>query len=356
MSNVINGIKSVDLIMIYEKLMLLLFLSAILFLVAYHTVKKIYTKKERKDVKNLISPILAEVLVDGKIDVKNLIMTTIIELQIRGNIEILDEDCMKLIHTENLTVYEHLLVDMIFEKNNVIKFKDINSRFKIETSLDFERKINNISNEILSQLYKLKLLSRKKMVILNLVCYFAMLLLINYPSILSIKNFDTVTYWIITIGMSVIATGIYMSKLFTIYSSSGYALKNISGKERNISLKILIGIAMSLTIFVFADIGCTTLTVIETLSIYILNFITFGMSQNNVLSIEGLKEKEKILELKNYLVNYNLIKNDNSEPYIIWDEYFAYSVAFGIPNPVTTKIYNTWDGLNTTLQFIDKLI
>ena len=78
-------IANIEVFYINLRICVLFFISAALFVCAIKLSNKITTKEKRKDYKNVISPILSEVLVDGKIDIKNLILTTIVELQIKGN-------------------------------------------------------------------------------------------------------------------------------------------------------------------------------------------------------------------------------------------------------------------------------
>ena len=73
------------------------------------------TKQISREVENLISPSLAEVVVDGKIEIKHLIMSTIIDLSTRGNIEIINNNTLRLLSTGNLELYESKIVDLIFK-------------------------------------------------------------------------------------------------------------------------------------------------------------------------------------------------------------------------------------------------
>ena len=122
------------------------------------------TKQISREVENLISPSLAEVVVDGKIEIKHLIMSTIIDLSTRGNIEIINNNTLRLLSTGNLELYESKIVDLIFQDSNVVAFKDINNIFKKsnEKTVEFSKQINIIKDLIVEKLYNIRIFSAKK--------------------------------------------------------------------------------------------------------------------------------------------------------------------------------------------------
>lgn len=352
--------KETEIFLINLRLCVMFIISVTLYFVAYKMAKKPKTQKKRESCEGLISPILAEILVDGKIDFKNLIMTTIVELQIKGNIEVINDNCIRLVHKDNLDIPEFIIVNEIFGYESMVNIKDINNKFtpsKYDVS-GFIEGVSKICAEIQTRLYKMKLFSAKKMVILNIVSYIAMLILINLPTILLGAKLTNKYFALIYISaiISFIVSCIYFSR----FSGGATVVDVISydATEKGIVVgKIaLVGIIFLLATTVFSVIDCNLLYIFEILMIYLINFATFKMSKNNVLSSEGLKERQKILELKNYLDNYNLVKTDGIENYIEWNKYFAYSVAFGIPNPVTTEIYKNWNNLSIALGFTKNLI
>ena len=89
---------------------------------------------------------------------------------------------------------------------------------------------------------------------------------------------------------------------------------------------------------------------------YALNLYTIYKSQSIALTRNGRKEQAKLVELKNYINNYSLIKNRDLESVVIWDEYLAYATAFGIPNKVIDSIYEGWYNLNLILQVVEKIL
>ena len=90
--------------------------------------------------------------------------------------------------------------------------------------------------------------------------------------------------------------------------------------------------------------------------IYMVNLATLSLTKNNVLSEKGLEERNKVLELKNFLEEYEFRKYENGESYIVWDEYFAFAAALGVSNPVILDVYKKWHKLNIKLSFTNNLI
>ena len=75
---------------------------------------------------DLVPPIIAEAIIDGKIGLKELIMTTIIELNIRGNIKIINNDVLELVSLDNLEGYEKDINSILFgyKTSQAILIKD----------------------------------------------------------------------------------------------------------------------------------------------------------------------------------------------------------------------------------------
>lgn len=119
------------------------------------------TKEISREVENLISPSLAEVVIDGKIEIKHLIMSTIIDLSLRGNIEIINNDTIRLLSTGNLELYESKIIDLIFQDSNVVAFKDINKIFKKSNkkTVEFSKQVQIIKKLIVEKLYNIKIFS-----------------------------------------------------------------------------------------------------------------------------------------------------------------------------------------------------
>ena len=122
-------------------------ISVIIFSVSFFINKKLRVNNYRRETSGLVSPILAEAIVDGKIGLKELIMTTIIELNIRGNIKIINNDTLELKSCDNLEIYEKSIIELLF-KNNKISFKEINNIFakSNKETLEFSKKICQIKD------------------------------------------------------------------------------------------------------------------------------------------------------------------------------------------------------------------
>lgn len=345
--------------MINLRICILFFISALLLWTAIKISKKISTKTKSKEYKGVISPILAEVLVDGKIDIKNLILTTIVELQIKKNIVIVNDNVIELLHKNNLSLHELYLVDMIFLDKKTVTFNEINDRFIYAKSYktNFIDSMSKISREIQSKLYEMKVFSKRKMIILNLASYFSMLILINLPTIMLSASFAQHSmYLFLTFFTSLVASIVFFARLLGENDMVDSFKIEFGTAKKNSGIIILFFITSAILVSVFPIIKFSLASIIGTLVVYIINLITLGMTKNNVLSDKGFEERRKILELKNFLQDYDLRKFENGESYIIWNEYFAYSAAFGISNPVISEIYKLWDELDITLTFTNNLI
>ncbi len=331
------------------------FISAAIFCGAYKISKKPKITKKNSDYTEVISPILAEVLVDGKIDIKNLILTTIAELQIKGNIAIVNDSTIELLHKRNLNLHEIYLVDMIFLDKKSVTFNDINDRFVYarHSTASFLERMSKIAFEIQSKLYEKNIFSKKKSLSLNVMTYLAILMLINLPIIvLKAANSTIALFLIFALFLSVMATIIFFSKLTNQENIS----EIIAGTLKIDAIKILCNFIVVEAVLLWVILETINISMTAILGIYIINFLTLRFTKSNVLSDKGLEERRKVLELRNFLLDYDLRKFENGEYYILWNKYFAYSAAFGISNPVISDIYKSWNKLEMSLEFTQNLI
>lgn len=350
---------NVEIAFINIRICILFFISILLLYSVTRVSKKVTTKNKSKEYKNVISPILAEVLVDGKIDIKNLILTTIVELQIKGNIAIVNDNVVELLHKNNLNLHELYLVDMIFLDKKVITFNDINDRFvySMFAKANFMESMSKISREIQSKLYELNLFSKRKMIKLNLASYISLLILINLPTIILKANFTHYTIYLLLTGfISLIATAIFFSRLMGDFDLIDCFKIEFGSIRKNTGMTILFIGTSAILLSILPIIKYSVISILGAWLIYVVNIITLMMTKNNVLSDKGVEEKIKVLELKNFLEDYEFRKYENGEIYIIWDEYFSYAAAFGIQNPVISEIFKNWNKLDTTLTFTNNLI
>lgn len=356
MENVFSDKEAIS-ALINIKVAVCFFISLALFIIAYKVSRRQKVTKKSSEYKNLISPILAELLIDGKIDIKNLILTTIAELQIKNNIAIVNDNVIELVHKNNLNLHELYLVDMIFLDKKMITFGEINDRFTYAKFLtvDFVEIMHKISIEMQTKLYETNVFSKKRTLILNIISYFAMIMLINFPMIiLTTARNGLYEFIVFALIFSFVATIVFFSRLFSKGDIIELLKFSINPKQRKrYSIKSFILIEAVLFLILISNIKYSFISVI---GVYIINFITLNMARNNVLSDKGLEERRKILELKNFLETYDFRKFENGESYIVWNEYFAYAAAFGISNPVISDIYKMWNKLDIYLGFTENII
>lgn len=356
MFDVLNS-SPIELAMINIRICTCFFISIILFFVAYKVSRKPKIVKKSKEYKGVISPILAEVLVDGKIDIKNLILTTITELQIKKNVAIVNDNIIELLHKNNLSIHELYLVDMIFLDKKSVTFNEINDRFiyaKFSTA-NFVESMSKISNEIQTKLYETNIFSKKRMIILNLASYLAMLIIINLPIIILNAGFSKyVSFFVFSITFSLVASAIFFSRLLAKGDIVDLLKMDFTSKTNGI---IIFGSIIFIEcILLVVILNFKLFSILGIFGVYFMSFITFKMAKNNVLSDKGLEERRKVIELKNFLETHDLRKTEGQETYIVWNEYFAYAAAFGISNPVISEIYKLWNKLDMSLSFTKNLI
>ena len=325
--------------------------SLLMFILSIIINRKIKTKEIRKETNGLVSPILAEAVVDGKIALKEMLMTTIIELNIKGNIKIINNNTLELVSRDNLEKYEQSIVDLIFKKN-IINFSDINNIFikSNQGTIEFSKKINECKAGIIEKIRGLNIFS-KKLAILNMVITVISIFICINLTQLFMKTSST--YRQLFFWMSVLIIMYYVKKC--INKSS---IKNEILKERKRS-SLVLPIIIMIIILIFSIIYVSKSNImflIFAICTVILNIYTIYKSQANVLTKEGKNEQIELLKLKNYINKYSLIKNRDLESVIVWDEYLAYATAFGIPNKVTNTVYESWYNLNMNLQLIEKIL
>ena len=337
-------------------LVIIITISVILLILSLIINNQKKTTDYRRDTSNLISPILAEAIIDGKIGLKELIMTTIVELNIRGNINIINNDTLELVSYDNLEIYEQSIVNLLF-KNRTIKFSDINNTFanSNKSTIQFTQKMSLIKKCLLEKLYSMNIFSKGLTFLNKAIGLCTILISINMPQIL-LNNSSL------------------MKKFFFIFSLliTFYYIKSNIGKKtireeiitnnkRRTVIDIRIVLLLILTVFIIisTSINDTKYHIIFfmfTLLVICLNIYIAYHSQGIILTKEGKEEQLKLVELKNYINDYSLIRNRDLESVIIWDKYLAYATAFGIPNKITNSIYEKWYNLNINLQVVEKIL
>lgn len=342
-------------------LLILAVISIIGFILSCVINRKVRLKEYRRETSGLISPALAEAVVDGKIGLKELIMTTIIELNIRGNIRIINNNTIELVSTNDLEPYEQNIVELLF-KTNPIRFADINNIFarSNQETLEFTKKWNRIKELLLDKIYSMNIFSKNLTKINKIMGLIAILISINLPLFFLEDIIFYEIFFIISILVTIYYIRIVRNKT-TIQEEIIDSSKRKSrlGKRGKKSAYIIITIILMLCIMIepliyVAQYHITFLLII--LLIICLNIYIIYQSQSNVLTRQGRHEQAELLKLKKYIDEYSLMKNRDLEAVVLWDEYLAYATAFGIPNKVTDTIYEGWYNLNLNLQMIDKIL
>ena len=324
---------------------------SIILIIIFIFIRMMLSKKRTKDIKRdtqgLVSPIIAEYMIDRKIGFKELIMTTIVDLSLRGNLEIINDDTVKMINKIGLKDYESQIVDIIFRENNYIKFEDINKIFiyyndKVRI---FKEDFKRIKKEILNYLYREDLLSKSGKKLLKITRVFLKIFLIFI--IIAISG----------VGLEEI------NEIFGICFLIAIALFVPKGFGMGFIVRVILMYVAGLIIFIGTiDIFKNPILIFHVIELIIVNIINIfnivfcviliKLCKKEVFSKKGKEEIEKLQKLKNYLKNYTLIKERNLESYIIWDDYLSYAIAFGIPNRVMKKINEGTYKINLKLQII----
>lgn len=330
---------------------IILGVTIISFVISFEMVNKEKAPKESsKEIEDLISPSIAEAVIDGKLEIKNLIMSTIIDLTTRGNIEIINNENIRLISKENLEPHELEIIDLIFQESTEIGFKDINIIFKNSNDKTFEfgKKIEKIKISIMDNLYKNKIFSNFKTFFNKAVTLIAIVSIINL--MLLPVELDVAVK--VQINMLLILA-------YITFSLKGVSILKEKNKKGGMFFYLIYFLAILFTIWSIAIkkfmMYKPQIFVISFLIIF-LNILIIKNRKEIVLTNKGKKERIKLLKLKNYINEYSLIKDRDLSSTIVWDKYLAYATAFEIPNKVTDSIYESWYDLNITLQFIDKVL
>lgn len=337
-------------------LVIIITISVILLILSLIINNQKKTTDYRRDTSNLISPILAEAIIDGKIGLKELIMTTIVELNIRGNINIINNDTLELVSYDNLEIYEQSIVNLLF-KNKTINFSDINNTFanSNKSTIQFTQKMSLIKECLLEKIYSMNIFSKGLTFLNKAIGLCTILISINMPQILLNNSSSMKKFFFI---LSLLITFYYIKSNI---GKKTIREEIITNNKRRTVIDIRIVFLLILTVFIIIS---TSINVAKyhiiffmfTLLAICLNIYIAYHSQGIILTKEGKEEKLKLVELKNYINDYSLIRNRDLESVIIWDKYLAYATAFGIPNKITNSIYEKWYNLNINLQVVEKIL
>lgn len=337
-------------------LVIIITISVILLILSLIINNQKKTTDYRRDTSNLISPILAEAIIDGKIGLKELIMTTIVELNIRGNINIINNDTLELVSYDNLEIYEQSIVNLLF-KNKTIKFSDINNTFanSNKSTIQFTQKMSLIKECLLEKIYSMNIFSKGLTFLNKAIGLCTILISINMPQILLNNSSSMKKFFFI---LSLLITFYYIKSNIGKKTIREEIITNNKGRTV-IDIRIVFLLILTVFIIISTSINVAKYHIIFfmfTLLAICLNIYIAYHSQGIILTKEGKEEKLKLVELKNYINDYSLIRNRDLESVIIWDKYLAYATAFGIPNKITNSIYEKWYNLNINLQVVEKIL
>ena len=341
---------------VFENMPLLIIvaiISVLLFITAKVINRKQRIKTYKRDLIGLVPPVIAEAVVDGKIGLKEMLMTTIVNLNVRGNIRIINNQALELITTDNLEDYEKSIVELLFT-SQVIQLKDINNIFvqsNIET-IQFAQKINKIKNAILDKIYSMNLFSIEFTLVNRVIKIISIIIALNCP-ILILKDVPIVPIIIINI----LLIKLYIQGIKKQETTKVDILKK-QIKNKKVKMNSRLGMVILLYLTIVASYKIAIFYPIIFLSILMVIAINLGTiyyCNRAVLTKKGKEEQTKLLELKNFMKEYSLLKNRDLKSAYIWDDYLAYATAFGIPNQVTKQIYEQWFNLNLNLQIIERI-
>lgn len=328
-------------------IIIILMIILLLFFLLKGKVKKNYVR----DTKNVISPIFAETLIDGKIGSKELIMTCIVDLICRGNIQNIDNDKFRLISRDNLSDYEEQIIDMLFGTNSTISFNEINDIFinSNKGTSTFVKQINQIKEKIINKLLEIGIYSKKAEKILGVIKTFIILIHINIFMLLLnligehiFEDFIVVILANILVLFLIIAIKQDMKKNKMLYPTT-----TIPKSSLTFLLELFLILIDSFCLVFHPELGVAILLTI------ILNIVNIRISNLHVLTQKGKEEYKKIYGLKSYIIDFSVINEKDIDSAIIWDKYLAYAVAFSIPNKITSKFNSSLMEASITLQTID---
>lgn len=338
-------------------------ITVIIFIITLVLTRKV--KKDRyKYVRNpeeVIEPILAESIIDRKIGAKELIMSCIVELIYRGNLQNIGNDKVQLMTYECISTYEQYILDLFYKEiGQIVTFDEIRKMFiedNKKTQQLFE-KFKIIKKKIEEKLFNYNIYSKTGDKILKISKMISWVILINMIYIL---------YVIVNPLKQLIFADMCMFNIIAIAIAIGIANFNVDfTKKYRKEIKLEIGntkLKISLIILFICMVGLISYQWFNHLGaililtiIFIFNFIILIRSKSHVFTKTGKIEFARVQGLKNYIIDYSLMKERELDSVIVWDEYLAYAVAFGIPNKITDKFNENLMNTNIVLQKLENIL
>ena len=339
-------------------------LTIISFIVTAILTQKV--KSEKNYVRNpeeVIEPILAEAIIDRKIGAKELIMSCIVELIHRGNLKNIENDKIQLINYNNISEYEMEILQLIFKnEGQIVTFDDIKEIFVQDNkkTKKFFNKFKIIKQKIENKLFDYKIYSKlgekilKILKIISLDIIFISIYVLFAGVIVQemIIISDLIKCIIITTFIAVIIGNIRGNLIKTILNISIFNIFSFVFWAGFISIAIY----LKLGVYIIGRVYNHWEAILLISTIIILNIIILIKTNTHIFTEIGKSEFSKIQGLKQYIVDYSLMKERDLDSVIIWDEYLAYAVAFGIPNRITDKLGENLMNTNVILQKIEAIL
>ena len=310
---------------------------------------KIENNNYVRDPEEVIEPILAESLIDKKIGAKELIMSCIVELIYRGNLKNIGNDKIQLLDYYNTSELERGILDLLFKgKGQIITFEQIKQMFMKE---------NNNTQIFLKKLKKIKKKIEEKLIDYNLYSK------TGERTLKILRVFSGIIITCLTYILSKMVSG---SNILAIIFSMIMVLAIIllvrkSNKKKNMYLFWPIIICMVLLTWLVVKFVSLywyqhLASILIIVSVFLGNIVILIKTKSHVLTQMGRIEYSRAQRLKNYIKDYSLMEERELDSVIIWDEYLAYAVAFGIPNKITKQLNENLMKTNIVLQKIESIL
>lgn len=310
-----------------------------------------------KDVDNIVSPEIAEFIVDNKIDTKNILMTLLLNLKLYKNIDFINNNKIILLNKENLSDYEQDLIDTIFKDSNEVDLDDLNSYFinSNEKTKKFFKNLNNIKTKVKDTTYSMNIYNLRAkrfliliQLILLFICTYILISIIWYPSHDSYTPFWYIYFIEFIFFKYCREDNIPVISLFL--NKSKYNSKYNFKKIRKIAIRIIF------SIFIVVSLINNGLECLD-LILYLIDFmVIFSLCNKDILTEYGKYEQNKVLGLKKYIEDFSLLDEKDSLDITLYEKYLVYATAFGIPDKIINKTNENNMKLNIFLQLLNNCL
>ena len=312
-------------------------------------------KNYHRELSDLISPELSSTVIDNKFEIKTFVMSILLNLKINKKINVSNDE-IKIVDINKLSNIEILVLELIFNKDKsllknelVITFKEIKLNFSNKTNLDIiKNKIKQIYELQLETLYQcdiydrnlgIKIKNTKKFAIINMI-----FLILEF---IFISDLD----WLkIILVVHLILALLSNCSFIKIDSIKNYFISVF--KEIRVKVGIIIMTFISL-ILIFIDPNILALLI---LIVLILNICIFSFRDDEILTKNGVEEYKKLLGLKNFILDFSLLKEREIKDVILWEDYLVYATAFGISDKITKNIPQEILNINIVIHDVENLI